>query len=236
MMEEGELGFFLSEETDCPYLPDRRWRNVLAMRPEGLSAADHAELLDQGFRRLSTAAFRPLCVACQECRSLRLDVHRFQPSKSQRRAQRRNADVAVEVGRPALDEERRLLMAKFLEARYEGPMSAEDEHLEETLFLDTGFTEEVDFRVDGRLIGVLIHDAVPDIGSSVYFYFDPDESRRSLGVYSLLWEIEHTRARGARWYHPGYYVADCAAMNYKASFGPAEIFDGEAWTPFEASD
>jgi leucyl-tRNA---protein transferase len=230
-----DVGFFLAEETDCPYLPGRRWRNVVAVKPAGLDASEQATLLDQGFRRLSHAAFRPLCAGCQECRSLRIDVRGFRPSKSQRRAWRRNLDLEVEMRAPALDAERRDLMARFLAARYEGPMSAEDDHLEETLFLDTGYTREVSFRREGRLLAVLIHDELPDIGSSVYFYFDPEESRRSLGVYSMLWEITHTRERGATWFHPGYFVADCAAMNYKAAFGPAEVFEGEAWIPFQPS-
>ncbi|MEZ6195506.1 MAG: arginyltransferase [Planctomycetota bacterium] len=226
-----DFAFYRGEATDCPYLPDRRWTNLIAVPRDELEPGVLGFLLDHGFRRGGTSVFRPICQGCEECRTMRVDVERFRPSRSQRRARHRNADVRVTRRRPALDEERRVLLERFLAARYEGPMTADAESVEEYLFADTGFTWEIDYHVGDRLVAWGIFDLLPEIGSSVYFCFDPDESRRSLGVFSMLEEIELTRAGGARWFHPGYYVAGSAAMRYKASYGPAELLVRGHWAP-----
>ena len=42
------------------------------------------------------------------------------------------------------------------------------------------------FYIDGKLIAVGVLDILPHSVSSVYFYYDPEYSFLSLGVYSAL--------------------------------------------------
>ena len=79
------------------------------------------------------------------------------------------------------------------------------------------------YRVAGRLVGVGVLDLCPGAASSVYFYFDPAESRRSLGVFSALCEIEECRRRGLEHWYIGFHVAGCGKMEYKARFRPHEL-------------
>ena len=53
--------------------------------------------------------------------------------------------------------------------------------------------------------------------SSVYFFFDPDYSKLSLGTFSALYEIDWMRKRGMRYYYLGLFVESCAHLNYKAN-------------------
>jgi arginine-tRNA-protein transferase len=86
---------------------------------------------------------------------------------------------------------------------------------------------EFRYHVGGRLIGVSVVDGCPGGLSSVYMYFDPDFRLRSLGTFSVLWEIAHCRRAGLAYYHLGYYVAGSRTMAYKARFRPNEILVGD---------
>jgi len=220
-----EMRAGITDEDECPYLPSRRWRNLVLDTRARLTDDLHGCLLDQGFRRMGHYMYRPVCEGCAECRPLRVDVRRFHPTRSQRRAWRRNRDLRLVVGPPHYDEEKRDLLERYLARRHTGPMVAEEQPMRDFMFDSPGETLCLELRAAGRLVGCGLLDITPEIGSSLYFFFDPDETRRSLGIYSMLVEIELTKERRRRWYHPGFYVAGCSAMSYKAAFRPCEILD-----------
>ena len=66
------------------------------------------------------------------------------------------------------------------------------------------------------MIGVSILDFGEQDISSVYFYFDPEYSNRSLGNFSVLFEVEWMKQQHMRYYYLGLYVAECSHLNYKA--------------------
>lgn len=96
-------------------------------------------------------------------------------------------------------------------------------------FIDFLYTSPIDtieftYRTrDDQLLAVGLCDASASSLSSVYFYFDPAESRRGLGTFGVLVEIEHARSRGISYYYLGYWIEGCRAMRYKKDFGPSEL-------------
>lgn len=80
-----------------------------------------------------------------------------------------------------------------------------------------------------RLIGVSVLDLIPSGLSSVYFFYDPEYQRLSLGVLSALCEIQllnfgfQNCPKEFKYYYMGFYVHDCSKMKYKANFGPSEL-------------
>ena len=235
MNDRGYEGLITDGEP-CPYLEDREWRNFVVNPGEPLEAAVHQQFLNQGFRRTGGFVYRPHCPDCRACRSLRIDVDRFRPSRSQRRALNRNGDLETIVASPAYSEEKRSLLERYLDARHRGPMTADEEQMRAGLFDNSADSLEIDYRLDGRLVGVGIVDLTPEVLSSLYFFFAPEESKRSLGIFSMLREIELVSRTGRRFYHPGYYIAGCAAMEYKSRLRPCEILQADGrWVPFEES-
>jgi arginine-tRNA-protein transferase len=75
----------------------------------------------------------------------------------------------------------------------------------------------------GKLIAVGITDVCDRSFSSVYFYFDPAESRRSLGTFGAMHEIDWCRQQGITFYYLGFWIRGCATMQYKSRFRPAEV-------------
>lgn len=221
------------EPHPCPYLPDRLAREEYAF-PLAAGPALAQMLLDNGYRRSSDVFYRPRCVTCARCVSMRVPVDGFAPTRSQRRVMRRNADVRVCCGSVALDDEHFDLYMRYQAAQHDGEMLRDRDDFERFFGRTIVETLEMSYRVDGRLVGVGIVDVAADGLSSVYFYFDPVEHRRSLGVFSGLCEIEECRRRGLRYWYLGYWIAGCRTMDYKRRFGPHELRIDGVWQPAAA--
>ena len=222
------LPMLRGEPHRCPYLPGREARELYAL-PVGLDAPLYRRLMDAGFRRAGGVFYRADCDACSACQAIRVPVERFTLSRSQRRVWRHNADVEVAAGALVSDDERWELFQRYQCEQHDGEMLGSRAEFEEFLTQSPISTLEMTYRVAGRLIGVGVVDKVPGALSSVYFYFDPIERRRSLGVFSGLCEIAECRRHGLPHWYIGYHVAGCRKMDYKSRFRPYELLraDGE---------
>jgi arginine-tRNA-protein transferase len=190
--------------------------------------------MDAGFRRSGRLLYQPACAGCRECRPLRVPVALFRPSRSQRRGWRRNEDLTVTVGEPEATDERYDLYRRYVVDWHGRASDAEDRQgFESFLYESPVETVEFTYRdASGRLLAVGICDVCSDSLSSVYFYFDPAESRRGLGTYGALREIDAARRMGVPHYYLGYWVEGCGAMQYKAEFRPVELLHGDGvWRP-----
>ena len=231
------MPLFLGVPHACAYLPPKQATEMYGI-VRTLAPADYERLMDLGFRRSGHIVYRPVCAGCQACIPIRVPVSTFRPSRSQRRVRRRNQDVVVRIDAPrCTDEKARIFQAYLAHQHDDGAMQGDRDSLEGFLYDSPTQTLELEFRVADRLVGVSIVDVTPNAWSSVYFYFDPAEAHRSLGVYSALYEIEESAARGKRFWYIGYYIRDCRRMNYKSGYKPYELLapDG-TWRDPSAAD
>lgn len=84
------------------------------------------------------------------------------------------------------------------------------------------------YYIDNVLIAVAVLDILPFCVSSVYFFYDPDYSFLSLGVYAALREIGLTQSLNMvlpdlKYYYMGYYIHSCSKMRYKGDYKPSEL-------------
>lgn len=224
-------------EEDCIYLPGQRSR-IRYRLIESCAPETYARMLERGWRRFGRVFFRPVCAACEECRSLRLEVERFQPSRSMRRNLERNSDLEI-ILRPASVSFDHLALYN----RYHADMEQRKGWREKAItpidyvrtFVDgrQGFGHEILYVADDRLLGVALVDILapdpPRISgaiSAVYCYYEPRERRRGLGIFSVLQHLELARARGIRHVYLGFWVEGNASMRYKAAYRPHEILRG----------
>lgn len=223
----------VSEETPCPYLPGRMARTE-AFWMDHLDAHMYESLLARGFRRSGRVVYRPRCRHCAACRQLRIPVASFTPSRSMRRVRRRNQDVQVEVGEPVATKEKHALYCRYLDGQHDGTMSRSFESFRDFMYDSPLKTMEIQYRLGNRLVGVSIVDDLFEAWSSVYMYFDPDYANRSLGTFSILWEVQRCREEGRRHYYLGFHVANSKTMAYKARFRPNEVLVADhRWVSFE---
>jgi arginine-tRNA-protein transferase len=217
-------------EQPCVYLPDQTARMRGAMA-ETCEPAAYRRLMDANFRRSGRLIYQPVCEHCRACRSLRVPVATFAPSKSQRRVMRRNADLTISIGEAMPSEAGYELYRRYC-IDWHGQESIGPEDYLRFLHDSPVPTLEFQYRTrDGYLLAVGICDRVPGALSSVYFYFDPRHADRSLGTFGALCEIDYAAVEKLDYYYLGYWVAGCGSMTYKANFKPCELLGDEGWTP-----
>jgi arginyl-tRNA--protein-N-Asp/Glu arginylyltransferase len=223
------LSIYRGPPHPCPYLPDRTAIDEFTIDARMDSSA-YERLMQLGFRRSGGIFYRPVCGECRECVPLRVPAAGFQPSRSQRRVRRRNADMRVEINPPSISDEKWRIYLAYLDAQHDQSMSRSREDFETFLYRSPIDTLEMTYWLGRRLIGAGFVDRCPDGLSSVYFYYDPTFARRSPGVFSALCEIDECRRLGLSYWYAGFYVRGSRKMNYKAAYRPHELLgpDG-AW-------
>ncbi len=149
---------FVTEASPCPYLPDES--SQLEYRvPATLDAESLERLIERGWRRFGNYVFRPRCRVCRKCRPLRIVLEDFHPSKSQRRALRRNQNVELHVTQPQVSDEHVALFNAYhrdMAERRGWPDNATSfqNYYESFIGRPNEFAREFQYREDGRLIGV----------------------------------------------------------------------------------
>lgn len=222
----------------CGYLPDQIWQfqNEFVA---SMTAAEYFDRMRQGWRRFGHFLFRPRCPFCSACRSLRVDAAKFRANRSQRRNRRLNErSVRLSIGQPAVTPEKLDLYDRYhaFQAAHKGwpdqpPKDAGD--YESSYVVNPFATEEWCYTAEGRLVGVTYVDHLPGGLSAIYFFADPEQRQRGLGVWNVLSVIERARALGLPHVYLGYYVAGSESMAYKADFVPNQALgpNGE-WADF----
>ncbi len=193
-----------------------------------MPGALYQDLMDRHFRRSGRLFYRPMCAGCQRCIPLRMRVADFVLSRSQARVVKKNRDLVVAFGPPELDDARFALYSRYCLARHEREAPVRED-FEQFLYDSPTETVEASYWADGELVGVGLCDVTPRALSTVYFYFDPEQAARSLGVYSVLREIEYAKALRLEFYYLGYWVPGSKKMEYKAGFGAHEILVQGNW-------
>lgn len=214
----------VAPEHPCSYLPGR----VAQMRWLAAGKVDplvYERFMDAGFRRSGRMIYQPICRGCRSCIPIRVPVDRFKPNKSQRRCLRRNSDISVSIDEPIVTDEKYELYQRYVLAWHDhqpGETSRED--FERFLYDSPVSTIEFSYRDQtGQLLAVGICDVTPSALSSVYFYFEPTVSRRSLGTYGALGEITHAQSMNLPRYYLGYWISGCSSMDYKSCFRPCHV-------------
>ena len=193
-------------------------------------------LLADGWRHFGTYFFRySLGLYESDIRlviPLRIRLGQFSPSKSQRRVVRENADASVVIQPIEITQESMILFELHKQRFKSGvPDSIYDFLSEDPAYVPCeGF--EVDVRIDGRLAAVSYFDVGERSVSAVYGMFDPDYSDRSLGIFTMLKEIEFAQESGKDLYYQGYSYEGQSFYDYKKRFRATECFDWKGnWKP-----
>ena len=227
-----QLPFFLTAPTPCPYLEGRMERKIFTRVDNDQTAHLNNILTHAGFRRSQSILYRPACELCSACKSARIPVADFEPSRTQRRVSRRNADL-LRMARPAeAMPEQFALLSRYLNTRHgDGDMAGMD-FFDFPSMVEDGSeqTELVEYRDSaGQLIACVLVDRLIDGFSLVYSFFAPERAKDSLGAHIILDHVERAKAENLPFVYLGYWVQGSPKMDYKAQYKPLEVLEPEGW-------
>ncbi|MEM7177384.1 MAG: arginyltransferase [Pseudomonadota bacterium] len=236
--------FYLTAPQPCAYLDGREERKVFTTLQGQSATTVNNALSAKGFRRSQSVIYRPACVGCSACLSIRVPVDAFEPSRTQRRLIRKNADLIRRPCEAWATENQFDLFRRYLDHRHaDGGMADMDAFDYASMVDETPVNSTVveyvrtdpETRVS-RLIAACLSDILADGISMVYSYFEPEESHRSPGAYMILDHIDLARDMGLKYVYLGYWVAGSPKMDYKIMYRPFELCDGANWRRFEDVD
>lgn len=167
---------------------------------------------------------------------LRIRLKDFSFSKSQRRVLRRNEDLDVTTGPIRIDDATQQLFHRHKTRFTHG--------VPESVFNfiarkpDSGPCEAKEVRVTkhGELLAVSYFDIGSNSTSGIYAMFEPSITDRSLGIFTMLKEIEHSIETGREFYYQGYAYQGPSFYDYKKRFRGTEAFDWyRSWDRYDGS-
>ncbi len=230
-IKEQKIGFYITAEHECSYLPDKNARTLFADPDFPMNTNIYTALTKQGFRRSGKNIYKPKCHQCNSCIAIRLPVQKFIMNRNQKRNWARNKDLQIIKTPARLTDEYFELYVRYLAAKHPdgGMNNPTPDNFTEFLITDWLTTTFYEFRSADKLLSVAVVDEMSDGLSAVYTFYDPDYDSRSLGRYAVLSEIEAARSQDLPWLYLGYWIADCRKMQYKDEYQPLEYLYDEAW-------
>ncbi|HEY7771912.1 MAG TPA: arginyltransferase [Marinagarivorans sp.] len=238
MSDLSELKLFTTGEHDCSYLEDQKATTLFVDPAAALDTDTYSALSELGFRRSGCHIYRPHCYDCAACISVRVAVHGFSASRSQKRCIKRNSDLDITVTQQPNMDEHYPLYERYINARHaDGDMYPPNrqQYLE---FLNNplGCTDYIEFRSAGKLIGCAVSDHLDNGLSAIYTYFCPEHTARSLGRFAILYQIERAKKLSLPYLYLGYWIKNCEKMNYKSQYQPLQLLINQQWMSASAFD
>lgn len=228
---DGQAQFFLTPEHPCSYLNRSNAQTLFFDPRQIVTSSVYQTLTDQGFRRSGSHLYRPHCNGCEACVPTRVPVEDFTPRRSQKRVLKRNADLHIEIEEANFSRRHYHLYERYISLRHaDGDMyPASEDQFRSFLLSPWSSSVFVSTYEGARLVSVAVTDKQPHGLSAIYTFFEPNEADRSLGVWSILQQIELCREWQLPYLYLGYWIRESAKMSYKTEYRPCELYLNNRW-------
>jgi len=168
---------------------------------------------------------------------LRIRLADFSLSKNQRRVLRKNADLDVSIGPIDIDAATPTLFDRHKTRFNHGVPESIYNFISRDPADSPCDSMQVRVSKDGELLAVSYFDIGSNSTSGIYAMFEPTITDRSLGIFTMLKEIEYSRQTGREFYYQGYAYQGPSFYDYKKRFRGTEAFDWHHdWDPYDGSD
>ena len=229
--ELGSKQFFVTPTHTCSYLPRRNARTIFLDPRETITSELYQGLADTGFRRSGGHLYRPNCTSCKACTPVRVIAEQFQLKKSHKRILTRNKDLEIRVEAATDSIKHYKLYSDYISVRHmDGDMYPPSrEQYRSFLFSQWSDTFFLSAYKQNELMAVAVTDRQQSGVSAMYTFFNPYEAKRSLGVYSILQQLEYCKATELEYLYLGYWIKNSKKMAYKDQYRPIQVYSNDTW-------
>ncbi|WP_086932345.1 arginyltransferase [Agarilytica rhodophyticola] len=231
MTDLSELKLYATKPHPCSYLPGKDATTIFIDPDADMNGDIFSQLSELGFRRSGHHVYRPKCQDCRACVPIRIPVEEFKMSRSQKRCIKANRDVQTLIVDNIDTEEHYQLYANYIEQRHaDGDMYPPSvQQYRDFLTSEWGITRYLEFRIENRLIAVSVCDLLDNGISAIYAFFDPNETKRSLGVFNILFQTQWAKELKLPFVYLGYWISKCKKMSYKVEYRPFQVLIENRW-------
>jgi arginyl-tRNA--protein-N-Asp/Glu arginylyltransferase len=167
---------------------------------------------------------------------LRIRLANFTFSKSQRRVLRRNTDLDVSIGPIKIDHSTQDLFNRHKIRFNHGVPESIYNFISTQPDVSPCNANEIRVLKNGELLAVSYFDVGCNSTSGIYAMFEPTITDRSLGIFTMLKEIEYSMETGREFYYQGYAYQGPSFYDYKKRFRGTEAFDWyDKWLAYDGS-
>jgi leucyl-tRNA---protein transferase len=204
----------------------------------GVTPIQMDALLATGWRHFGTSFFRynwqTVGAEWQRVIPLRIGLADFRLSKSQRRVLRQNSDLVCRFQPSAITDEIRDMFQRHKRRFKDNVPNNITDFLSTTPATVPGEGRMLCCHLEQRLVAVSYMDIGSSSVSSIYGIFDPEHSERSLGIFTMLTEIQYAISAGFTFHYPGYATSGPSGYDYKKRFSALEGYDWDQqeWRAF----
>jgi arginine-tRNA-protein transferase len=227
-LETGLEQYFVDISVSCPYGLEQ-----IAVYHQAMFTSMGDETMGRffasGYRRNGNCIYTMNCPGCRACIPIRIRAGNFRPNRNQRRVLKKNRDVTSGVAPLRMSRENLSLLERYLATRFPESRSSAEEYYAGFFISAISRCFEIRYRVGDRLIGVAVVDGSEAWLNAVYFFFDPDEEKRSPGIFNIMNLIHFSRRNNIPLLYLGYYIEEVQAMGYKKVFRPHEVLRDGQW-------
>lgn len=205
---------------------------------EYITSIDMDQMLAEGWRHFGTYFFRynmniykgQLCNVIP----LRIYLEDFNYTKSQRKVIKKGSRFRHIIQPVNITKEQTILFNQHKSRFEEGAPNSLNDFLSHEPAKVPGKANELLIYDGDKLIAASYFDLGREAISSIYGMFDLDYGKYSLGIYTMLIEIEYALRNGYLFYYHGYCYDVPSFYDYKKRFLSSEFYDWkEAWHQFQ---
>ncbi len=194
---------------------------------EGITGDQYDRLLAGGWFRSKNIVFKSdlVCIDgnISSVRHIRYALESFSFKKAHRKLLRRNDEKFTVHFIPAHVSKRAEELYEMQKARFKGFIHSQ---LSDIILSDISYfgfnTMTVHVYDENKLIAASYFDVGTKSSASLICVYNPEYSGYSLGIYTMLKEIEYLKRNGYKYYYPGYVLDRPSCFDYKLTLGECQ--------------
>lgn len=161
--------------------------------------------------------------------NIRTNLCEYAPSKSLRKLLRRNDEQFRTVIRPMYIDADKQRLYTMQQDRFGGFIYSDLKYFfyGEDAIRAPFNTQEVCVYDGDRLVAASFFDLGGQSMASLLAIYDTAYAKASLGIYTMLKEVEYAQSLGLKYYYPGYILDKNPAFDYKLRLGQVQYFNWE---------